>query len=194
MATPAPGTAEYQILQHPTNPTYNPKYLTNSDKQWARQYQPISNLIPRTRLVDDISYAEFDEGFLPLYRDDYARMNEPAVAPNPKHWRFEVEADCENWFNSEVSNVVLAAWFNYPSVLQTSHGKPLTDEYISECVDSTYSTRIGGHRVPLAIGEMKRGLINAERWQAGDISSREAQKRLSQELRGCGKAPTNRAS
>jgi hypothetical protein len=160
-------------------------YTTGSDKEWARRYKPISNLVPHTRIIDGITYAEFDQGFLPLYDDDLVRMNEPAVAPNTRRWRFEMEADCENWFNSEISNVVLAAWFNYPSVLQTSHNKPLTEENISENVDVTYSTRIGNQRVPLAIGEMERGLIDPRVWQAGDISSKGSQKRLSQELRGC---------
>ncbi|KAK3933729.1 hypothetical protein QBC46DRAFT_401384 [Diplogelasinospora grovesii] len=184
MAASAPNTAEYHILQHPTNSVHNTRYTTGSDKEWARRYKPVTKLIPRTYVADGITYADFEEAFLPLYDDDVLRMNEPAVAPNSRGWRLEVEADCENWFNSEISNVVLAAWTRCPSVLQTSHNKPLTDENISENIDSTYSTKIGNRRVPLAIGEMKRNLITPQDWQTGDISSKGAQKKLSQELRG----------
>ncbi|KAK3317509.1 hypothetical protein B0T19DRAFT_405201 [Cercophora scortea] len=186
MATPTPNTTEYHILQHPTNPTRNTKYTTSSDKEWARRFKPITKIIPRTNVVDGITYADFEPAFLPLFDDDRVRMGEPAVAPNPRQWRLESEADCENWFNSEISNVVLAAWTAYPDILQTSHTKPLTKENISQNIDSTYSTKVrgGGIRVPLVIGEMKRNLINPDDWQEGDITRSVAQTRLSQELRG----------
>lgn len=184
MATPASNTAEYHILQHPTNPVVNTRYTTGSDKEWARQYKPITKLIPCTYLADGITYANFEEALLPLYDDDSLRMSELTVASNSRGWRLEVEADCENWFNSEISNIVLAAWTRYPSVLQTSHNKPLSDENINENVDSTYSTKVGNRRVPLVIGEMKRNLITPQDWQTGDISSKGSQKKLSQELRG----------
>ncbi|KAL1861753.1 hypothetical protein VTK73DRAFT_6929 [Phialemonium thermophilum] len=184
MAAPALGTAEYHILRHPDNYVHNTHFTTGSDKPWARHFKPIKNIIPRSFVVDGISQANFDNGFIPLYDDDFVRMNEPAVAPNARDWRLEVEADCENWLNSEISNVVLAAWTKYPNVLQTSHTRPLTEENISENVDSTYSVTIGDQRVPLAIGEMKRNLISAKEWQGGDISTRGPQKKLSQELRG----------
>ena len=185
MAATIPNTAEHHILQHPTNPVHNTRYTTSSDKQWARRYKPIANIVPRTSVVDGVTYADFEAACLPLYDDDTVRMNEFAVEPNPREWRFEVEADCENWFNSEISNVVLAAWMRYPALLQTSHNKPLTEETISENVDSTYSTKIGNQRVSLVIGEMKRNLIAPQDWQAGDISTKGVQKKLSQELRGC---------
>lgn len=134
---------------------------------------------PHTSIVGGISYAEFDQSFFPLHHDDMVRMNEPAVASNLRRWRFKMEADCENWFNSEISNILLAAWSKYLIILRTSHNKLLTEENISENVDVTYSTRIGNQRVPLAIGEVKRGLNDPRAWQAGDISSKGSQRRLS---------------
>jgi hypothetical protein len=73
---------------------------------------------------------------------------------------------------------------SWNTVLQTSHNKPLSDENISENVNSIYSTKIGNRRVPLAVCEMKRNLITPHDWQTGDISSKGSQKKLSQELRG----------
>jgi hypothetical protein len=131
MTAPAPNTAEYHILQRPTNSVHNTRYTTGSDKEWARRYKPITKLIPHTYVANGITYADFEEALLPLYDDDHFRMNEPTAASNPRGWRLEVEADCENWFNSEISNIVLAAWTRYPSVLQTSHNKPLSDENIA---------------------------------------------------------------
>lgn len=111
---------------------------------------------------------------------------------NERSWRLEMEEDCTTWDNTEVSNVVLPAWTNYPAVLQASHAKPSSDAPMSETVDTTYTTvhtRLemdkGKHKktkVPLVIGEMKRGLINREQWQMGTLSS--GQRKLSQELRG----------
>jgi hypothetical protein len=183
--TMATNNTEYWILQHPTNGVYNTEYTTASDKEWARRYKPIVNLVTHSIVgPDGVSYADFDNSFLPLYDDDRLRMNEPCFPPNERRWRFEVEADCENGFNSEISNVVLAAWARNPPVLQASHCKPLTETNISENVDVTYSVEIGGRRRPLIIGEMKRNLIHAASWQAGDISRKGSQKKLSQELRG----------
>ena len=59
---------------------------------------------------------------------------------------------------------MIAAWARYPAIVQTYHTKPLSDITISENVDSTYSVYIGNQRYPVAIGEMKRNLINEEDW------------------------------
>jgi hypothetical protein len=177
--------AEHWILQHPTNAVHITGYTTASDKEWARRYKPVVNLVTRSIVAaDGLSYAQFEEAFWPLCDDDRARMNEPYLPPNLRRWRFEMEADCENWFHSEVSNVVLAAWASNPPVLQTSHCKPLGEDNIPENVDVTYSVEIGGQRRALAIGEMKRNLVHAASWQGGDLSRKSSQKRLSQELRG----------
>ena len=180
-----PNTAEYHILQHPSNPVHNTEYVTGSDKPWARPFKPMKNITVHS-FVDNqgMSQANFDDAFFALCDDDRVRMNEPASPSNVREWRFEMEADCENWFHTEVSNVVLAAWARYPSVLQSSHIKPLTDETIPENVDITYSVKLGQRRFPLAIGEIKRNLISADVWSRGGTLTSVRQQKLSRELRG----------
>lgn len=96
---------------------------------------------------------------------------------------FESEADCELWFHSEISNVVLTSQF--PVVTQSSHIKPPRVDNISEEIDAVYSVKFNQVRTVLAKGEMKRNLIQAHFWQYGNISLNRVQKRLLQELRGC---------
>ncbi|KAL2693749.1 hypothetical protein Neosp_000312 [[Neocosmospora] mangrovei] len=178
-------TAKHHVLQHPTNPVAETKYTTASDKEWARRYAPISNIIVHSFVANDgLTHANFDSAFMPLDADDALRMSELAVPTNSRHWRLEFEADCENWFNTEVANVTLAAWKSYPSVVQASHCKPLSGRGISENVDSIFSAKFSGERAPLAIGEMKRNLISATAWQSGYILGQGSQVKLSQELRG----------
>ncbi|TQV95309.1 hypothetical protein IF1G_06296 [Cordyceps javanica] len=177
-------TAGYHIAQHPTNIPYNTDYRTGTNKEWARQYKPIRNLVLHSRVDEEgLTEASFDNAFLPLFDDDGLRMSQPCVAPNTRSWRFEVEADCEHWFHAEISNIVLSAWATYPPVLQSSHNKPLSETAIPENVDSTYSVRLGNNKHAIAIGEMKRNLIHAQSWQAGWLVPG-AQQMLSQELRG----------
>lgn len=172
--------------QRPTNQVQNAGYVTQSDKAWARNYCPIQNILVHTRVGEDgLTHANFENAFLPWYDDDDLRLRAHAVPPNQRTWRFESEADCELWFHSEVSSIVLAAWNQYLAVTQTSHTKPPRVVNIAEAVDSTYSVRFGGNRTVLAIGEMKRNLILADIWQYDQIPSNPAQKKLSQELRGC---------
>lgn len=126
----------------------------------------------------------FDDAFLPLYEDDNLRLSQPAEPPNSRKWRFETEADCENWFNTEVVNVVLSAWNSYPSILQSSHNKPVSEENIAENIDSIFTFKSEGAKRVLAIGEIKRNLIKSMFWQRGNPASSASQKKLSQELRG----------
>ncbi|KAF5022085.1 hypothetical protein F66182_5860 [Fusarium sp. NRRL 66182] len=183
MAT-ATATAEALILQNPTNPVNNPLYTTGSDKVWARQYKPMKNIIPRTAVSPDgVFHANFEDAFLPLLEDDSLRLRQRALPPNKRQWRLETEADCENWFNTEIVNVVLAAWHGFPMMMQSSHVKPLVAEQIPENVDFTFSVKFGGSRRAVAIGEIKRNLIAPEVWQGADLS-RSGQSKLSQELRG----------
>ncbi|RSL99753.1 hypothetical protein CEP52_009560 [Fusarium oligoseptatum] len=166
-------TAEHHILQHPTNPVAETKYTTASDKEWARGYMPISNIIVHSFVADDgLTHANFDDAFMPLDADDALRMSELAVPTNYRHWRLEFEADGENWFNTEVANVTLAAWRSYPIVVSRKN------------VDSIFSAKFSGERAPLVIGEMKRNLISAAAWQSGNILGQGSQVKLSQELRG----------
>ncbi|KAK4098395.1 hypothetical protein N658DRAFT_518025 [Parathielavia hyrcaniae] len=81
-------------------------------------------------------------------------------------------ADCELWFHTEVSNVVLAAW--------TQYGRA----NISEEVDAMYGVDYAKSTVVLAIGEMKRNLIRPDLWQSGNPSGLVSQQMLSRELRG----------
>ena len=85
-----------------------------------------------------------------------------------------MEADIEHWFHTEISDVVLAAWARYPPIIQTCHTGPLSTVNIPENVDSTYAIYMSNKKVPLAIGEMKRNLISAERWRRLDRSAAEA--------------------
>jgi len=96
----------------------------------------------------------------------------------------DCEADCELWFHTEVSNVVLAGWDRYRQVTQASQTKLPRTENIPEEVDATYSIKYGNERTVIAIGEMKRNLIQAAAWQAGNVLQVAGQKMLSRELRG----------
>lgn len=179
-------TAQDLILEHPSNPVHNPLYVTDSDKRWARNYKPIVNATCRTMVANNgITYANFDDAFLPLYEDDNLKLSQPAERPNSRKWRFETEADCENWFNTEIVNVVLSVWSCYPSILQSSHNKPVSEENIPENIDSIFTFKLRGAKRVLAIGEIKRNLIKPTLWQRGNPSTSASQKKLSQELRGC---------
>jgi hypothetical protein len=129
-----------------------------------------------------IVHAAFDPAFLPLCNDEEKRTTEPGYPANSRFWRLETEADVEHWWHTEISDVVLAAWATYPAVVQSCHIKPLVDVQIPENVDSTYAIYIGNQCVPLAIGEMKRNIINKREWQDGRLS--DVQRRLARELRG----------
>ncbi|AEO69952.1 uncharacterized protein THITE_2171159 [Thermothielavioides terrestris NRRL 8126] len=176
----------YDLLtQHSTNVVHNTHYVTQSNKEWARNYHPIRNLVVHSyHGGDGLVHADFDSAFLGSYEDDGMRMDEPAMAPNKRIWRLECEADCELWFHTEVSNVVLAGWNRYPQVTQTSHTKPPRVENIPEEVDAMYTIKYRNERTVIAIGEMKRNLIQAAAWQAGNVLQVAGQKMLSRELRG----------
>ncbi|KAF5564823.1 hypothetical protein FPHYL_4522 [Fusarium phyllophilum] len=177
-------TAGELIQQHPANVVANPGYKTTSDKAWAHDYNPIKTTTVHTIIGrDGITHANFEDAFMGMEEDDSLRFRQPAVRTNQRHWRLETEADCENWFNTEITNVVLSAWHDYPPLMQTSHTKPLSEENISENVDCTFSVKYGQKRYTVAIGEFKRNLIDPQQWQSGSIT-RSGQRSLSQELRG----------
>jgi hypothetical protein len=118
-----PITFDQLLQEHPTNPVHNPKYVTQSDKAWAQRYPAIRNLTVHTTIDEDnCTTANFDRAFLPLDTDDtILRVSVEARRPNDRSWRLECEADCELWFHTEISNVVLAAWNQYPRVTQSSN-------------------------------------------------------------------------
>ncbi|EXK76237.1 hypothetical protein FOQG_19012 [Fusarium oxysporum f. sp. raphani 54005] len=177
-------TSKDLILKHPNNVISNPGYKTGSDKPWARTFKPIKKVTSHTIVGrDDQYHSDFETGFMELQNDDRLRFNQQAVPPNNRHWRLETEADCENWFNTEVVNVVLSAWHSYPSLTQSSHIKPISENSIPENIDSVFSIKVGQQRKTVAIGEIKRNLLIQDEWQNGTIASPD-QRKLSQELRG----------
>lgn len=171
------------ISQHSVNVVDNTDYISYTNKAWAQLYPSIENLSVHSSVNQDGTvHATFELAFQSLLADEEKRTVEPAHPPNDRFWRVETEADAEHWWHTEISDVVLAAWARYPGIVQTSHTKPLSDVNIPENVDSTYAIYMGNQRVPVAIGEMKRNLINAREWQAGLLGS--AQQKLARELRG----------
>jgi hypothetical protein len=176
-------SAQELILQHSLNTLDNPRFVSYTNKPWARAYPPIQNLLNHTTIGQDGTIsAEFEPAFLPLCDDEEKRASEPAHPPNERYWRIETEADAEHWWHTEISDVVLAAWAKYPGLVQTCHTQPLGEVSISENVDCTYGLYIGGQRYPVAIGEMKRNLIQPNDWRTSSL--RESQERLARELRG----------
>jgi hypothetical protein len=68
-------TAQELILQHSTNPVNNPGYETTTDKAWARDYKPIKKVTSHTMIgADGITYANFEDAFLPLQDDGELRF------------------------------------------------------------------------------------------------------------------------
>ncbi|KAF4459883.1 hypothetical protein FALBO_13361 [Fusarium albosuccineum] len=180
-------TARDLILQRPTNPIKNTFLATQSDKVWSRSYAPIKNIICHSGIDGaGITQANFEEAFLPLYDDDTVRLRQPAVHPNNRHWRLETEAGCENWFNTEIVSVVLSAFNAYPIMMQTSHTKPLSEETITENTDLTFSVKIDNRRHTVAIGEMKRNILEPKVWRMGNVSAAKQQEKLSKELLSSG--------
>ncbi|KAK3187218.1 hypothetical protein K4F52_004122 [Lecanicillium sp. MT-2017a] len=176
-------TAGALIQQHPTNPVYQSEHTSASSKTWAQKYAPIKNLKIQTTVQENGAVEGiFDRAFLGTCHDDALRMKEPAYPPNYKFWRLAYEADGNNYFQAEISNVVLAAFSRHPLVIQAAEEKPLTDKSVTEAVDVTYSVKKDTTRMHITIGEMKRCLIASRDWETGHL--RKQQQVLSQELRG----------
>ncbi|KEZ42855.1 hypothetical protein SAPIO_CDS5283 [Scedosporium apiospermum] len=178
-------TVEDLIASHPTNPVERTGHDTTTDKKWTKEFPAITKLAVRTRHgpYAQAVQADFEPALLPLYADDEIRLTERASPPTYRTWKFSTEEDMVNWFHTEVSNVVLGAFTKAPSVLQSSHEKPLADAKADEVVDVAYSIARGRTRTHIVIGEMKRNLIRNRQWQDGNLES-SAQKSLSRELRG----------
>jgi len=159
-------------------------YKSYTGKPWAREYAPLQKMSVHTSFDHTgLCHATFDTAFIPLYdNEEEKRGNEPAYPPNTRFWRLESESDIEHWWHAEVSDIVLSAWAQYPRMVETCHAKPLRLVNVPENVDSTYSVYIGNQRSPIAIGEIKRNLINDREWQAGILGA--AQQKLASELRG----------
>ncbi|KAK4143562.1 uncharacterized protein C8A04DRAFT_12250 [Dichotomopilus funicola] len=177
-----------QLLEeHPDNGAYNPGYKSGTNKGWAKKFSPDLKLRNRTRNVDlgDGNYvvvADFDESFLPEQPDDISRRNQLVFPPNIRSWRLEQEEDYVTWFHAEVSNIV-AGFSSSPPVLQQSQPKPYTEEKHDESIDIVYTIKHNKERLPLAIGELKRNLIDPIQWLDKRLRSA-TQKSLARELRG----------
>ncbi|KAH8656430.1 hypothetical protein BGZ61DRAFT_434371 [Ilyonectria robusta] len=177
-------TVSALLGQYPTNPVKNTLKHSDSNKSWAKSYPPISRLRVHTSIQGPGSViANFNDAFLGEYNDETLRLNETAHPPNYRRWRLDSEEDGIQWFHTEISNVVLSAFASHPSLLQTSHEKALSETRTEQTVDISYSVSHGKERMPVAIGEFKRGLIKPEQWQNGKLIHSQ-QIILSQELRG----------
>lgn len=93
---------------------------------------------------------------LPLYADDDARMQAPATSPNNRKRSPAIEADCELWFHTEISNVIMPAWaVGRPMMTQPSHIKPPHNSRTTQAVDLVYTMKYRGTSIVIAIGELK---------------------------------------
>ncbi|KAK7394072.1 hypothetical protein QQX98_013144 [Neonectria punicea] len=170
------------LNQHPTNPVKVTGFQSTSNKPWTKSYPAITKLNVHTTVQGPGHVvASYDAAFLEPYDDDNARLQTGAYPPNYREWRLSSEEDGIQWFHTEVSNIVLAAFGEYPTVLQVSHEKPLSDTKFDQTVDVAYSVKHNGKRKHVTIGEFKRGLILPDQWQDGKLSG--GQKSFSQELR-----------
>lgn len=108
-----------------------------------------------------------------MLADDDIQKSTLAYPSNVRRWRPATEADCGLWFHTEVSNIILPAWFDYPAVLQKTEAKPPSPVLqIPETVDIVYDlSHPNSGKYPLVIGEWKRNLIDLER-VAGKGASR----------------------
>lgn len=174
------------LEEHSVNPVHETEYETDSDKKWVGLYHPITNLRVHTRLqVDGSVTATFDGPLHHESADDVFRKSQEATRPNRRRWHMDMESDAACWFNTEVSNVVLAGWAQCPDILQASEMKALSERKIEEVVDSTYSvkSRQWKDKKAVIIGEFKRCLIAQDDWQNGKFKTK-PQHELSRELRG----------
>jgi hypothetical protein len=178
-------TVQDLLSQRSTNHVKTTGYKTGTGKAWTKQYPPIERVTMHSRAVpEDRSsiIADLESPFLPDYDDDPVRWAQPAFPPNRRSWRLETEEDCSDWFKAEVSNVVLAAWTDYPAILQVSHAKAFSDSPSRETVDVSYTFAHRSRKVPVVIGEWKRNLIQPQEWIESRLGN--AQQRLAKELRG----------
>lgn len=181
------------LSEHPTNPIDDLRRTSNVSKEWTKTFNTITkvNVCTIDTLVGETTRttAAFDGPLLPEYEDDTLRFNMPAFPLNYREYVLDTELDGANWFHTEVSNPVLAAWARYPGITQRAHqASPAAEHDTAKIVDVTYSVNRGlektepNERIHVAIGEFKRGLIDIGRWRTGKISGSSLS--LTQELRG----------
>ncbi|OAA63632.1 hypothetical protein SPI_03795 [Niveomyces insectorum RCEF 264] len=107
------------LNDHPTAPVEDTFMQSQSSKSWVKDFLPIKKLLVHTYLTPDGSsvLANFD-AFIPESDDDLLRFGEVAYPPNKRHYKLYSESDGIDWFHSEISNVVLPAFFRYPPITQ----------------------------------------------------------------------------
>lgn len=179
-------TAAVMLDQHPPNDIVHTESNSGqNNRSWIPNYHPISNLIVHTTIsLDGVVNATYEAGFLPEGNDDRLRLNAIALPPNKREWHLLSVADRELWFHTEISNIVLAVWSQYPTVLQTSHSRPHEVSTPADEVATAYSIQRGSSRAFLVVGEIRKNVINRDVWQSGNLTTKATQNRLSQELRG----------
>ena len=107
-------TAATLFNKHSINPCKETFYHSASSKEWTKGYPPITYA---WRQASKCVQANFD-AFHDEYDDDGLRLNERAYPPNYREYRLNVEEDAIHWFQTEVSNIVLAAFARYPTLIQ----------------------------------------------------------------------------
>lgn len=112
--------------QHPTNDiVHTESNSEQNNKSWVVNSHPISNLIIHTTIsLDGVVNATYETAFLPEQNDDLLRRKAISLPPTKREWHLLSVADRELWFHTEISNIVLAAWSQYPTILQTSDARP----------------------------------------------------------------------
>lgn len=177
-------TVQDLLHDHSTNPVKTTGMATQSRKAWTQSFPPISNLRVHTVVQPDGSViGDFDSAFIPLDTDENLRQNEEAHLPNARHYRLYSEEDGVTWFNAEISSVVLAAFQNFPAVVQQSHHPPKRNIGVAiNVVDTAYTMKAGPNMANIAIGEFKRNLIRPQYWQNNGLAGDQVD--FSRELRG----------
>jgi hypothetical protein len=187
----SPDPARNSILSHSANPVHDSARKEESREAWFQRFPPIARLVVRTRNVSRGRIAGgFDEAFLPNYGGERYYGEPAGPATESREWHLKTEADCEAYFLTEISSVVVAALAK--SVFEIrKQGRHLTDDLIpSDANNIAYKccVRKGLKRLPMPVpavmGVSKLREINRLLWQSGDISSSESQMNLSRELRG----------
>lgn len=175
------------LLEHSTNPVKFTGLQSGSNKIWAKDFPTKLTITVHTRIGQGAEASAisttFDSPFFPQLEDDALRMQEPACRPTYRRYQLSSEGDMSLWFDTEVSNIVLAAFARYPSVLQASFERPLGDQHVAQSIDTAYSIEYKRRKFHIAVGDFKRNLIDPKQWQNGDLKRR-AQQNLAQELRG----------
>ena len=191
-AIPGEMVVHRMIREHSRAPTDQAGVKSQSNKPWLTDYPAIENLRVHTTVgPEGIVKAAFDNAFFPLDDDDTIRCSMTTInPPNSREYRLYSEQDGKDWFVSEVSNIVLPAFYHHPRITQAAE-EPSFHGTIQEHVDLAYSLKhiVRGPQTlytkkHVALGEFKRNNINPSQWQGGKLDTTGDQGKLERELRG----------